>query len=116
MIFLLERTVRIGLLFDFYGALLTERQQEMIKLYYYHDLSLGEIADEYKISRQAVYDNLKRSEDSLEEYEEQLNLVQKHKERQVKIEDLKKVVEKIADQIPEGDLQVLKKITGDLSD
>lgn len=73
--FLLEKKIRMGELFDFYGQLLTERQQEFIDLYYYQDLSLGEIAERYAVSRQAVYDNLHRSEKILEEYEAKLQLL-----------------------------------------
>ena len=52
----------MGELFDFYGQLLTERQQEMMTFYYHQDLSLGEIAERIGISRQAIYDNLPKSD------------------------------------------------------
>ena len=71
----LSQRVRTNLLFDFYGALLTERQKEFVKLYFCDDLSLGEIAQRFKISRQAVHDTLKTARESLEEYEKKLNLV-----------------------------------------
>lgn len=69
---------RIMLLYDFYGSLLTSKQQEVMRLYYEHDLSLGEIAVELKISRQAVHDILKRAERSLEAYEAKLGLLAGH--------------------------------------
>ena len=78
---MLEKTTRINYLFDFYQALLTSKQQSYMSLYYLDDLSLGEIAEEYEISRQAVYDNIKRTEAMLEEYEEKLLLFQKFQER-----------------------------------
>ena len=53
-----------------------------MSLYYLDDLSLGEIAEEFDVSRQAVYDNIKRTEAMLEEYEEKLVLLQKFQERQ----------------------------------
>ncbi len=74
MIFLLEKTKKVALLFDYYGKLLTEKQQDIIKLYYYHDLSLGEIAEKVGISRQAVYDHLQRGEKLLLDYEEKLKI------------------------------------------
>jgi len=74
---MLEKTTRINYLFDFYQALLTPKQRSYMSLYYLDDLSLGEIADEYEVSRQAVYDNIKRTEAMLEEYEEKLQLFQK---------------------------------------
>lgn len=70
-----ERTVHLNALFDVYGALLTERQRELFRAYYQEDLSLGEIAEELGITRQGVYDILRRSERTLEELEEKLGLL-----------------------------------------
>lgn len=61
-------------------------------LYYLEDNSLGEIAEEYNISRQAVYDNIKRTEQMLEQYEEKLLLFQKFQERQQLINQLKETL------------------------
>ena len=69
----LEKNERLGDLFAYYGPLLTKGQQEYFEDYYYNDLSLGEIADNYHVSRQAVYDNLKRSSRALEKYEDKLH-------------------------------------------
>lgn len=74
---MVKKVEQIAMLFDFYGRLLTDKQQEMLALYYEQDLSLGEIAEEYNISRQAVRDTVKRAEKILEEYEEKLGLVKK---------------------------------------
>jgi len=79
---MIEKTVRMSLLFDFYGQLLTPRQQEFFSLYYDDDLSLGEIASQYGVSRQAVYDILKRSSQALEEFESKLQLVERFQKRQ----------------------------------
>ena len=78
---MLEKTTRMNYLYDFYYSLLTPKQQSYMSLYYLDDYSLGEIAEEYDISRQAVYDNIKRTEAMLEEYEEKLGLLQKFQER-----------------------------------
>ena len=78
---MLEKTTRINYFYDFYQSLLTQKQQSYMSLYYLDDYSLGEIADEYDVSRQAVYDNIKRTEAMLEEYEEKLLLFQKFQER-----------------------------------
>ncbi len=67
--------VEISMLFDFYGTLLTENQQRCIELYYSNDMSFAEIADELGISRQGVYDSIKRGRNLLESYEEKLGLV-----------------------------------------
>ncbi|MFW6380936.1 MAG: YlxM family DNA-binding protein [Bacillota bacterium] len=74
---MLDRTIEIGLLFDYYGQLLTERQQKAISLYFYEDLSLGEIAERLEISRQGVYDHLHRGEKLLRKYEQKLGLIEK---------------------------------------
>lgn len=74
----LAKTTRINMLLDFYESLLTEKQRTILTYYYHDDFSLGEIASEFGISRQAVYDNIKRAEGILESYEEKLSLLAKH--------------------------------------
>ena len=74
----LEKWHRINALFDFYGPLLTERQQTLMRCYFHDDYSLGEIAAEFQISRQAVYEHLKRAEAVLEDYERKLGLAARH--------------------------------------
>ncbi|MFL6556435.1 MAG: putative DNA-binding protein [Bacillus sp. (in: firmicutes)] len=86
---MLEKTTRMNYLYDFYYSLLTPKQQSYMSLYYLDDYSLGEIAEEYDVSRQAVYDNIKRTEAMLEEYEEKLLLLQKFQERTKLIRDMK---------------------------
>lgn len=78
----MENTLRMTLLFDFYGLLLTDRQQDVFQMYFHEDLSLGEIGNELEVSRQAIYDILKRVAFILEEFENKLGLVKKHQERQ----------------------------------
>jgi predicted DNA-binding protein YlxM (UPF0122 family) len=90
---MLEKTMRINYLFDFYQSLLTEKQKSYMSLYYLDDYSLGEIADEYDISRQAVYDNIKRTEAMLEEYEMKLLLFQKFQERTMWIAKTKELID-----------------------
>ena len=90
---LLEKTTRMNFLFDFYQALLTDKQRSYMELYYLDDHSLGEIAESYEISRQAVYDNIRRTEAMLEEYEEKLNLLSKFQERQAILEKLDQAIQ-----------------------
>ena len=66
---MLEDVVRKGELLDLYGSLLTEKQRSSMEMYYLADWSLGEIAEELSVSRQAVHDNLHRAGLGLEEYE-----------------------------------------------
>ncbi|MEM5637420.1 putative DNA-binding protein [Bacillus toyonensis] len=90
---MLEKTTRMNYLFDFYQSLLTQKQRSYMSLYYLDDLSLGEIAEEeFDVSRQAVYDNIKRTEAMLEEYEDKLVLLQKFQERQRLVAKLKQLI------------------------
>ena len=89
----LEKTTRMNFLFDFYQSLLTDKQRSYMHLYYLDDHSLGEIAEEYEISRQAVYDNIRRTDAMLEEYEDKLRLLEKFQQRQVVMEQLQQVIQ-----------------------
>ncbi|HZG72903.1 MAG TPA: putative DNA-binding protein [Chondromyces sp.] len=86
---MLEKTTRMNYLYDFYQSLLTDKQRSYMSLYYLDDFSLGEIAEEYEVSRQAVYDNIKRTEAMLEEYERKLLLFNKFQERTKLLEKMK---------------------------
>lgn len=101
---MLEKTTRINYLYDFYQALLTPKQQSYMSLYYLDDYSLGEIAEEYEVSRQAVYDNIKRTEAMLEEYEEKLLLFAKFQERNRLIEKMKAELKGESDRVVLEDL------------
>jgi uncharacterized protein len=89
---MLEKTTRMNYLYDFYYSLLTPKQQSYMSLYYLDDYSLGEIAEEYEVSRQAVYDNIKRTEAMLEEYEEKLLLFHKFQERTRLLNELRNML------------------------
>ncbi|MGP1448741.1 MAG: YlxM family DNA-binding protein [Filifactor alocis] len=73
----LEKFVEIELLFSLYQQLLTEKQRQVMEYYYQEDYSLSEISDLLGISRQAVHDNIKRTEIQLFEYESKLKLSEK---------------------------------------
>ncbi|WP_163536769.1 putative DNA-binding protein [Gracilibacillus sp. YIM 98692] len=79
---MLEKTTRINYLYDFYQGLLTPKQRNYMEMYYLEDLSLGEISEHFNVSRQAIYDNIRRTEQMLEEYEEKLGLYRKFQKRQ----------------------------------
>ncbi len=72
----MDATQRI-LLYDYYGALLTQRQRDCFELRYHQDLSLGEIGSELSISRQGVHDLLTRAESLLENMEEKTGCVRR---------------------------------------
>jgi hypothetical protein len=90
----IEKMVEIGLLFEQYKELLTEKQKEMVSLYYEEDYSLGEISENLNVSRQGVYDTLKRSEKILKDYDNKLNLLYKLQEQE---KFVKNIVDKIVD-------------------
>ena len=82
----LEKSLLINELFDIYGCLLSSTQQKMIDLYYTKDLSLSEISSQENVSRNAVFDALKKGVESLNKYEEKLKIL-------CKLESLKNKVD-----------------------
>lgn len=108
---MIEKLVEIGILFDFYGKLLNDRQYLIVELYYIYDFSLAEIGEELNISRQAVYDMLKRSEQKLYEYENVLGLVEKFNSNKEKIKDIAILVDEIENESKKnGNIKILEKI------
>lgn len=91
----MEKNVKISILLDIYGKMLTEKQYSLLDDYYNNDLSLSEIAENEKITRQAVRDNLKKGENNLFEYEEKLRFMKKTLEQENKINDILSEIEKI---------------------
>jgi len=94
---------KINLLYDFYGNLLTEKQQRFIELYYGEDLSLGEISEQFDVTRQAVHDTLKRAEQTLANYEDKLGLVGKFSNEYKSLKDVLALIDHYQDGTdPEG--------------
>lgn len=73
----MEKNVKVSMLMEFYGKLLTEKQYTFLDDYYNNDLSLSEIAENYHITRQAVRDNIKSGETKLYDLENKLGLMKK---------------------------------------
>ena len=73
----MEKFVEQGYLYDFYGELLTERQQQVYESVVLEDYSLSEVAEDLGISKQGVHDMIQRCNKSLEDYEAKLHLVEK---------------------------------------
>ena len=73
----MEEVIYFNELYDFYGCLLTDKQREYFENYYFNNLSLGEIADNLEISRNAVHKQIKSAEAKLKEYEEKLKIIKK---------------------------------------
>ena len=85
----MEERVLISLLLDFYGPLLTDKQRMSLQLHHEDGMSLGEIAEELGVSRQAVHDNLQRARHILNDYESKLHLVAQYEAREQVINELK---------------------------
>ena len=94
----IEKTERINNLLDLYKDLLTDKQQEVMDMYFLYDLSLSEIAEDCNTSRAAVFDLIKRSSKILENFESKLHLLEK---RNKIIELIKDVDEQLKNKIEE---------------
>ena len=94
----MEKLAEMALLVDFYGPLLTEKQQNVWDLHYQQDLSLAEIAEAEHISRQAIHDLLRRTERILTEYEDKLGLVQRFWTEREKLMDVQALLQGLNEQ------------------
>lgn len=90
----MEKIVEQGMLYDFYGELLTAHQRQIYESFVYENMSLSEIAEDFSISRQGVHDLVKRCDKLLTGYEEKLHLVEKF----MNIKDTVKKIESISSQ------------------
>ncbi len=108
----MEKIVRQGLLYDFYGPLLTDHQQEVYESLVYDNLSLGEIGQEYGISRQAAHDIIKRSDKILEEYEDKLHLIERFADNKNGLKHIKELL----DSLDTKDTDIITKINTTIDD
>lgn len=107
----MEKKVEEQYLFDFYGELLTEKQKQILDYYYNDDYSLAEIAEVMSVTRQGIFDVIKRSKTMMEVYEEKLGLIQKFLETQKVFSSLKDDLINLEKEISEPRSQVkIKKI------
>ena len=90
---MMEKIVEQGLLYDFYGELLTEHQKKIYEDAVYNDLSLSEIALEQGISRQGVHDLIKRCDKILAGYEEKLHLIHKFTNTREKVKEISNITD-----------------------
>lgn len=103
----LDEIVHLSILYDFYGDMLSEHKKQIFEDYILNDLSLSEIAKEKGISRQGVYDIVKRCSRELQDYEDRLSLISRFrliKEKLSKIKAIAYTIEK------EGDMSSIKEI------
>ena len=89
----MEKIIERNLLYDFYGELLNEHQKQIYEDSAYGDLSLSELADTYEISRQGVYDLLRRCDRQLMDYENKLHLIRRFMEVKTLTGEIRQIVE-----------------------
>lgn len=86
-------------LFDIYGRLLTEHQRRLLQLYYLDDLSLAEIAERFAVSRQAVFDTLRRSTGELERVEASLQMMESRRQLAHRLDALEAALLRLAERV-----------------
>ena len=100
----MEKIVEQGLLYDFYGELLTEHQKSIYEAAVYEDMSLTEIASEHGISKQGVHDLIKRCTKTLQGYENRLHMIKRFEAIKRDAEFLKELSDR-ADEISGDELK-----------
>ena len=115
-----SKDLTMSYLLDFYRELLTERQYEVLVLYFEDDLSLSEIADELGISRQGVRHIIKKGEEQLRGYEERLGLASRFSESKRTAAEiagrLDALYEKTSDKMILSELDEIKRLTATLAE
>ena len=112
----MDKNIRISILCQIYGKLLTEKQYQVLNDYYNNDLSLSEIAENLQITRQAVRDNIKKGENKLFEYEKKLGIMKKTVESQEKIAEVLSEITTIETKMTDKEIaEVLEDVKNKLS-
>ncbi len=93
----MAKNLEISMLYDFYGAVLTEKQRDAIELYYNEDLSLAEISQNEGITRQGVRDAIKRAEQQMLEMEERMGLVKRFRQIETQLNEVSVAARLIAE-------------------
>ena len=99
-----QKDMRLSLLLDYYGDLLTEQRRLIMELYYCEDLSLSEIAENTGITRQAVRDSIKKGEAELHRMDDALHLVDRLDSIQNRSRNAAEHLSGILENVPEGEL------------
>lgn len=111
----MDRIFERGLLYDFYGELLTPHQQKIYSGVVMEDMSLGELSEEEGISRQGIHDLIKRCDKILEDYENKLHLIERFRNIRNTVDDMSDLIENVDnDEIKKSLSADLIKITEEL--
>ena len=112
----MEKNVKVSILLQTYGNLLTEKQAIVLDDYYNNDLSLSEIAENNNITRQAVRDNIKKGEQKLFEFEEKLGVMEKTIIQEQKISEIIAKITKIKAKSSDRKVQhILEEVRAELN-
>jgi len=112
----MEKKVKVSILCDLYGKLLTDKQFDFINDYYNNDLSLSEIAENNNITRQAVRDIIKKGENKLFEYEEKLGFMKRTLKQEEQIVNVLQELTKIQTQFTDKQIaKILENIKAELN-
>lgn len=104
----MQETFKISMLLDFYGKLITARQYEIIDMHFNEDYSLGEIAERLKISRQGVYDNIRKGSMILNEFEIKLGLIERNNNNQIAYKHVDKEIDYLLNMT--DDIKIIEKL------
>ena len=111
----MDKIVQQGMLYDFYGELLTQHQKQIYEDAVYNDMSLSEIAEEHGISRQGVHDLLNRCNKLLADYESKLHLVEKFEKTRQRVSQLLEEITELETVCVDNELiSDIKKKTSDI--
>lgn len=110
----IERVEYASMLYDFYGSLLSESQNEVMALYHEDNLSLSEIAGELGQTRQAIHYTLRKAEKALESYEEKLGLISSYKKNRKLADEAYRLIKTAGIAEPHADK--LKRIIEQITD
>lgn len=98
----MEKFLEITYLYDFYGQLLTDKQNYLIKRYYLDDLSLGEIALQENVSRQSIHNTIKQAENKLIGFENKLGLFARFKDQQNELKQIITALDNIKEDLEDN--------------
>lgn len=112
----MENIVEQGMLYDFYGELLTAHQRQVYEAAVYDDLSLSEIASEFGITRQGVHDLLRRCDRILQDYENHLHLLERFRRTKADAARISELVARYRTQGDPADLDRIEEIAAKISD
>lgn len=111
-----DERIMQSMLFDFYGELLTDKQREYFDLHYNEDLSLAEIAEQSGISRQGVWDIIRRAEAAMTEIEEKTGLIKRFNERGAVLSELDEKLSELEDMTDGKANELARSVRGKLHD